>query len=237
MAAAHPTEPMIQANCRDRFTADDFQFVVGVLSRRNAVSLTELLTDAETRDTILDHEQLMEAILCRPAHLPISPQFYFYVLSRHVLKSSGIDDRRLTDYIASLLEAFSRTARLRSPGDNPGNPTEYLSDMLLALRNASPAQTFLLRAHVGNYSLFLSGIFFENVQRRSARGAPDFSFYEEIGRSNYKAVARHQVARSCELTPIYEALADQFHEVRVALNHLSERLLNWDDDAHLPTLG
>jgi hypothetical protein len=135
------------------------------------------------------------------------------------------------------LEAFSQTARLRTPGGAPGNPVEYLSDMLVALSRASPAQTFLLRAHVGNYSLFLSGIFFERVQHRSTRGAPDFRFYEEIGRMNYKVVAQHEVARSCELTTIFEALAEQFHEVRLALNDLSNRLLNWDDDAHLPTFG
>ncbi len=39
--------------------------------------------------------------------------------------------------------------------------------MMLALRNASPAQTFLIRAHTGDYSLFLSGIFPGTVQRRS----------------------------------------------------------------------
>ena len=51
---------MIQANCRDRFTGADFDFVVKTLSksRRDAVSLPELLTDADTRDTILDYLEL-----------------------------------------------------------------------------------------------------------------------------------------------------------------------------------
>lgn len=230
---------MIQANCRDRFTAEDFNFVVRTLgkSRRDAVSLTELLTDADVRDSILDHEMLVHAILSEDAQLSISPQFYFYVLTRHVLKETGLVDRKMSDYIASLLEAFSRTARMKSPADATGNPLQYLSDMLVALRNASPAQTFLIRAHVGNYSLFLSGIFHETVTHRIQRGAPDFSYYEEIGKMNYKIVASHAVARSCDLTDIYNALAEQFHEVRLALNRLSDRLLNIDDDAHLPLLG
>ena len=45
--------------------------------------------------------------------------------------------------------------------------------MLIALRDASPVQSFLIRAHVGNYSLFITGIFHETVQHRSQRGAPD----------------------------------------------------------------
>src|SRR5215210_5951400 len=138
---------MIRANCRDRFTAEDFHFIVKTLgrTRSEAVSLAELLSDTDTRDAILDHETLVHAILSQDAHLCISPQFYFYILTRHVLKETGIGDRRVCDYIASLLETFSRTARMKSPADGGGNPIQYLSDLLLALRNASPVQTFLIR--------------------------------------------------------------------------------------------
>jgi hypothetical protein len=228
---------MIKANCRDRFTAEDFNFVVKTLgkSQRDGVSLTELLTDAEARDLILDHGALMDAVLSSEAHLSISPQFYFYVLTRHVLKEAGLVDRRLTDYIASLLETFSRTARMKSPGAAGGGPIQYLSDMLLALRNASSVQTFLIRAHVGNYSLFLSGIFHESVTARAQRGAPDFDFYEDMGRMNYKVVASHSVARSCDLAEVFSSLAEQFHEIRLALNRLSDQLLTLDEP--IPLLG
>src|SRR5271154_1882398 len=122
---------MIQANCRARFTAEDFNFVVKTLgkSRANAVSLVELLTDNEARDSILDHELLFHTLLTEPVQLSISPQFYFYILTRHVLKETGINDRQLTDYLASLLEEFSRTARLKTPVQS-GEPRsiEYISD-------------------------------------------------------------------------------------------------------------
>ena len=230
---------MIQANCRDRFTAEDFDFVVKTLSKspRDSVGLQELLTDLEVRDAVLDHESLADAILSQPRQLSISPQFYFYVLIRRVLKETGITDRRIADYIASLLETFSRTARMKSPVDEASGPIQYLSDMLLALNKATPAQTFLIRAHVGNYSLFITGIFRESIERRSKRGAPDFSYYEEMGRMNYNVVASHAVARSCDLADIFKALAERFRDVRLALNRLSDSLINIDDDAHLPLLG
>ena len=96
---------MIQPNCRARFTAQDFEFVVRILARdsRQKVSLVELLTDPETRDQILDHECLYRAILENTGNLAISPHFYFYILSRLVLRRSGIDDRVLSDYVAALL--------------------------------------------------------------------------------------------------------------------------------------
>ncbi len=239
MRGASITDPMIRANCRDRFTAEDFSFIVRTLgkSRADSVSLTALLSDQDTRDSILDHELLFQAILSGTSHLSISPQLYFYVLTRHVLKESGLPDRRVCDYIASLLETFSKTARLKSPADGAAQPIQYLSDMMLALRDASPVQTFLIRAHVGNYSLFLSGIFPGTVQARSERGAPDVSFYEGMGSMNYKVVAGHSYARTAELRDIYSALAEHFHDIRLALNRLADSLINIDDTAHIPLLG
>jgi hypothetical protein len=231
ITVAHNGFPVIRANCRARFTAADFDFVVRTLARsqKDHVSLVDLLSDAETRDAVLDHPRLVEAILSKAAQLTISSQFYFYVLARHVLRQAGIGDRKLCDYVGSLLEAFSRAHLLGSPQSDCDH-CRYISDMLIALNRATPEQAFLLRAHVGNYSLFLSGIFHENTQRRSLRGAPDLHFYEQVGRANYQLVSSHATARRCELNDVFEELADRFRQVRLALNQLSDQLINLDDD-------
>jgi hypothetical protein len=240
---------MIRANCRARFTAADFDFIVRTLARSQTdqVSLVDLLSDVETRDSVLDHPRLVEAILNHCGHLGISSQFYFYILARHVLQQGGIGDRKLCDYVASLLETFSRAKQLQVP-QPPGHLAEsatadspcgeqYISDMLIALTRATPEQAFLLRAHVGNYSLFISGIFRPAVAgQRSLRGGPDIAFYEQVGRTNYQLVASHAVARRCELNDVFEGLADRFRDVRLALNQLSDRLLNLDDEAR-PSLS
>jgi hypothetical protein len=229
---------MIQANCRARFTAADFQFIVRTLARspNDQVSLVDLLSDAETRDAVLDDPHLVEAILSQSGHLSISSAFYFYVLARHVLQRAQIADRKLSDYVGSLLETFSRVSGLRAPHTEEESSRQYLSDLLIALTRASAEQTFLLRAHVGNYSLFVSGIFHENAQHRSRRGAPDLEFYEKIGRTNFQIVASHSTARRCELNDVYEELAGRFREVRLALNRLAEELINLDDDHHASML-
>jgi hypothetical protein len=229
---------MIQANCRARFTAADFQFIVQTLARspNDRVSLVDLLSDAETRDAVLDNPRLVEAILSQTEQLTISSPFYFYVLARHVLQRAQIVDRKLCDYIGSLLETFSRVNGMRAPHSEDESSRQYISDLLIALTRATSAQSFLLRAHVGNYSLFISGIFHENAQHRSRRGAPDLEFYEKIGRTNFQLVAGHSTARRCELNDVYEELADRFHEVRLALNHLSDELINLDDDHHISSL-
>src|SRR5438093_13662623 len=103
---------MIRANCRARFTAADFDFIVRTLARSQTdqVSLVDLLSDIETRDSILDHPRLVDAILNHYGHLGISSQFYFYVLARQVLQQGGIGDRNICDSVVSLLKTISRVS-------------------------------------------------------------------------------------------------------------------------------
>lgn len=221
---------MIHANCRARLTADDFDFIVKTLGikPRDTISLERLLIDEDTRDCILEHETLAAAILESTGRISISPQLFFYVLCRRVLKETSVSSRQATDYIASLLESFSRTAH--SPASDPGNPVEirYVSDMLMALNRATPREAFLLRARIANYALFMSGIFSENLDKRAQRGAPDISFYEGVGKSNYQAASLHREARTLGLQAIYRELANGFRDARLALNDLADRLLHFD---------
>ena len=221
---------MITPNCRERLTASDFEFIVRALahSRRDSISLAELLTDAEARDTILDSDTLFQAVLEDGAPLHISPQCYFYVLLRHVLKEHGLASRDTCDYLASLLETFSRADRMRAPGGAGEGPQQYVSDLLLALQKAPPAQTFLLRAHIGNYALFITGVFHERVESRSRRGGPDVEFYEGVGAANYDAAASHPVARQRALSGIFDELSERFRDIRMALNDTADRHLHLD---------
>ena len=215
---------MIQANCRERFTAADFDFVVRTLARSQTdhVSLVDLLSDAETRDCVLDNPRLVDAILSNAGQLRISSHFYFYVLARHVLRDVGITDRKLCDYVASLLETFSRANGLHAPHLTAETGRQYVSDMLIALTRATAEQAFLLRAHVGNYSLFLSGIFHENTQRRSRGARPTWHFTSKSAEPIISSSRPTPTARRCELSDVYEGLAERFHEVRLALNRLSD---------------
>ena len=134
-----------------------------------------------------------------------------------------------------MLETFSRASRLQISDADDDRPSIHFRYSHRA-EARYPEQAFLLRAHIGNYSLFISGIFHENTQRRSLRGGPDIEFYEQVGRTNYQLVSSHAVARRCELDDVFEGLAGRFREIRLALNQLSDQLLNLDEGAH-PSLA
>jgi hypothetical protein len=225
-------EDVIQANCRAQFTADDFSFVVRTLSRspRDATSLVSLLSDEAERDAILDHDLVYQSLIDDTGCLRVSAAFYFYVLTRRVLRQVSLEERALTDYVAAVLLAFSKTSQLRSPGEQRPTMTRsftYVSDLLTSLASCPPEQAFLQRTHVANYSLFLSGMFAERIQSHAARrGAPGLSFYESVGQAAYLHVAQHPQARHADLRGIFEQLGGGFHRVRIALNRLTDTLVH-----------
>jgi hypothetical protein len=223
---------VIQANCRAQFTADDFNFVVRVLSKsqRDAVSLVSLLSDESERDTILDHDLVYDSLVDHAGCLRVSAAFYFYVLTRRVLRRVSLDERALTDYVAAVLLAFSHINQLRSPDESqPG--FAYISDLLAQLNTCAPEQSYLLRTHLANYALFLSGMFAERVHAHAQRrGAPNIGFYESIGQSSYLSIARHPHSQRTDLGRIFEMLGSEFRRVRLALNDLTDTLLH----LHIP---
>ncbi len=223
---------VIRPNCRVRFTAEDVDFVVSALGRDSgdAQTLVGLLADADTRDLILDDERLYHALLERRGCLKVSCHFYFYVLVRRVFTRSGIDDRAVADYVAEVLAEFSLLERTRCPLPGLSEPLDYFFDMLAALRTADDHTSFYIRAHIGNHSLFLAGVFPERIRYRAERkGFPDLKYYEELGRMSYRVAGDHRLARKFELTPIFETLAERFQTTRLALNDLADRLLSLGD--------
>lgn len=223
---------VIQPNCRVQFTAEDIDFILGVFSAKtgNAECLVKLLADEASRDLILDDEALYRALVEHRGCLRVSPHFYFYVLVRHVLRQARIEDRAVADYVAEVLAEFSRIERLRGIVPGHARPLEYFVDMLAALAGADDRTGFIIRAHLGNYSLFLAGVFPERIRfRAQRRGFPSLKYYEDMGRANFRVASDHRLAHKYDLSQIFATLAERFEAARLALNDLSERLFSLGD--------
>ena len=223
----------IGANCRERFRAEDFEFVAATLAGRpdQTASVAELLTDPDARDAALESDRVVEALLDHPEPLPVSPHLYFYVLTRHSLKRY---DRVVADYIANVLAAFLDLARVRTLPGAPEHQTEYLSDMLQALVRLTGHEAFVTRAHVGNYSLFMAGVFADHIRYREwLRGAPGIAYYEAVGSTNYRIAADDAQAQRQGLAEVLRTIGEGFSEVRQGLNRMSDRFLHLDGDGKL----
>jgi len=228
-SASVVTMKMIQPNCRVQFAAEDVEFILAVLGRRqsDAECLVQLLADEDSRDAILDDEALLHALLERRGCLRVSTHFYFYILVRHVLKRAGLQDRAVADYVAEMLAEFSRAERARCVVPGQARPLDYFFEMLAALQHADDRTSFQIRAHIGNYSLFLSGVFPERIRERAERrGFPDLKYFEAMGRTQFRAASDHRLAQRYELAGIFSTLAERFGTTRLALNDIADRLFS-----------
>lgn len=228
---------MIQPNCRVQFAAEDIEFILSVLGTKigGTDGLVRLLTDEESRDQILDDPALLHALLERGGCLRVSTHFYFYILVRQVFLRSDIKDRAVADYVAELLAEFARAERTRCVVPGQVNPLDYFFEMLAALQTADDRTSFQIRVHIGNHSLFLSGVFPERIRARAERkGFPDLKYYEALGRTQYRAASDHRLAQRYELSLIFQTLSERFETTRRALNDISERLFSLGD--HHPAL-
>ena len=221
---------VIRPNCRIQFSAEDVDFIVRLLGNKtgSAECLTDLLSDPDARDLILDDEALFRAVLEHPECLRISTHLYFYILVRNVFKRSGLQERELADYVAEVLAEFSQIDRAQCRVNS--QPLNYFVDMLAALQQVDDITRFYIRAHIGNYSLFLSGIFPERIRRRAElKGAPDLRYYEDVGRASFRAVCDHRLAHKYDLVEVFNLLSERFQTTRKALNDLGDRLISVGD--------
>jgi len=226
---------MIQPNCRAQFAAEDIDFILSVLGGKigTADCLIKLLADEEERDLILDDEALFHALLERRGCLRVSSHFYFYILVRHVFLRSDLKDREVADYVAEVLAEFSRSERARCGVPGQANPMDYFFEMLTALQRADDRTSFVIRAHIGNYSLFLSGVFPNRIRfRAEARGFPDLKYYEGLGRTHYRMASDHRLAQRFEVAEVLGTLAERFGATRMALNDIADRLFSIGDECY-----
>lgn len=177
-------------------------------------------------DAVLDDPALLAALVESPYGARASLPLFAYVVVRHALRRVGEDDRVLADYAASVLLHFGlRDAATRvSEADDEVYTT--LADLLRDVESADARRSFLVRAHLGNYALWLSGLFPDYIEsRRWRRGGPDLDYYEEMGRRGFQLAADHRLASEHGLAPLYTAAAERFALLRVALNNVSDALL------------
>ncbi|MBI1967450.1 MAG: hypothetical protein HYS40_05635 [Gemmatimonadetes bacterium] len=218
---------MILANVRGRLRASDFRLVVLALSRRDRAAGRDcerhLAQDGP--DRMLDEPGLFEALLALRSLAVPSPPLFAYVAVRHALQASGVDDRDLADYLAALLLEFGDHDRHERIGAHDDETYRYLVDIVsdIAEGDAAGERAFQLRVHLGNYSLWLAGLFPDRIAARRVRvGGPDLPYYDELGRHGFRLASQHCLAERYGVADLYRAVAERFPTLRMAFNRLSD---------------
>ncbi len=218
---------MILADTRHRLTRDDAQLAARILARETGEDLSHLearIAD-DGIDAVLDDPRLAGALMRDPRGGLATFTLFAYVMVRHALRNAGEADRGLADYVSAIVIHFGFRDRAHRIAGGDDEIYNALAQLVGDADDPDDRRSFLVRTHLGNYALWLSGIFPDHIEhRRWRRGGPDLDYYEEMGRRGFQLAADHRLAEVHGLAGLYASAADRFGTLRVALNAVSDAL-------------
>lgn len=218
---------MILPDVRDSFGRGEAARLVHMLAERGEDAEEWHRTLAERGiDPLLDHPVLATAILDDSGVSTLPLEVVSYVILRRCLLDAGVGDRLLADYVTSLFLHFGATGRAQRIADYDDREYGYLVDIVEDMTGAEGRRAFLLRAHLGNLSLWLSGLFPDWIDHRvHRRGGPGLDYYEKMGQTGFSLAADDPHARHQSLDRMFRAAAGHFVPMRRALNGFADRFL------------
>ena len=219
---------MIQADLRHTLTRDDAQLALHLVARDSSrdFDAAEEMLRHDGIDALLDDTRLHDALTADSRAARASLPMFVYVVIRHSLCELGEAERAVADYVASVVVHFADHDRAWRVAVHDDATYDTLTALLADGEHGDPRRTFLVRQHMANYALWLSGLFPDHVMlRKWRRGGPDLSYYDEMGRQGFLLAAEHGMADSTGLRPLFARAAGEFPLIRQALNRVSDRLL------------
>jgi hypothetical protein len=157
-----------------------------------------------------------------PSH-PLEPFFQQAVRNSYEGKL-GLNDPDVTGYVARLLCEFSVR-------DVAGRPIEELSEMMLAadpVHGSAPSfdAERAIRKHIGDYALFVAGMYPEAMDsnRRHRRHRPSLGELILAGKESYFIVSQFNLCEYEQEAPLFARLSDRFERCILGLTLVREEL-------------
>ena len=158
----------------------------------------------------------MKKALTIPDNHPL--KMLFRSLAERGLDQARLRDRDILLYLADLLFEFTFIENMYRLGDAEDKRLEHLVDMLdQALETAMPDKKECYK-HIGDYSLFMLGMFPEFLVRRRSTLLP--AYYADTGRIGYQTAGR--LESDGRYVMIFGKLADKFEHCVISLNCVRE---------------
>lgn len=159
---------------------------------------------------------------------PLEPFFQQAVRNSYEGKL-GLHDPDVTGYVAHLLCEFSDAQNLYKVRDPEGHPIEELDEMVRAADpvNGSAAsfdEERALRKHIGDYALFVGGMYPESgdpTQRRR-RHQPSLEELIRAGKESYFIVSQFNLFEYEQEAPLFARLSDGFERCILGLTLVRE---------------
>lgn len=150
----------------------------------------------------------------------------FAALTEHAFQVElGVADPELSDYLVDMLVRFTGSAEIYRHRNAEGERLDQVADMLeeAEQREARPKRE--LRRHIGDYTLFWSGVYPEALPRLKAIDRKDFFIsYDEAGRESYLIASTFEEEPFEEEAPVLRRLSNHFELCKHGLNRIRKEL-------------
>lgn len=152
-------------------------------------------------------------------------ELFTELVHHHFDREIGLHDNALQDYVASVLIEFCECEQLFKIRNVNDRPLEDVGEMLLESDPIyGPAPSFdrerQVRKHIGDYTLFLSGMFPESINHFRLRHArlENFVDFLKAGKESYFIVSKFDQFEYTKLAPLFAKLAHEFESCVYGLN-------------------
>jgi hypothetical protein len=147
------------------------------------------------------------------------PRFFGRAI-RRTFGDLALDDAPAATYLTDLLTRFARAEALHTVRELSTRPLATVFDALLEIQRVwewespdfDPGTERVLRRHIGDYTLFMTGIFRDHVERLAVTG-----YYQREGQRAYRFVAETARTGGQPEAPLFRRLADRFEVYSGAL--------------------
>lgn len=161
---------------------------------------------------------------------PLEP-FFQQVVRNSYEGKLGLNDPDVTGYVAHLLCEFSQVENLYKLRDANGRLLEELDAMLLAADPVNgTASSFdaerSVRKHIGDYALFVGGMYPEAIApgHRHRRPQPTLGELIRAGKESYFIVSQFNLFEYEQEAPLFARLSDSFERCLLGLSLVREDL-------------
>jgi len=144
-------------------------------------------------------------------------------------QSSELNDAEISNYVAGILTDFAETEQLYRIRDHRGRPLREVSDMLVASDPVyGEAYSFPrereVRKHIGDYSLFFTGMFPESAQWLRRNQQESLQALKRAGKESYYIVSQFDVFEFEQEAPLFARLAEGFDACADGLTQVRKEL-------------
>jgi len=161
---------------------------------------------------------------------PLEPFFQQMVRNSYAGKL-GMHDTAISNYVAHLLCEFSEADKLYRVRDEEGKPIHALDAMVRAADPVHGTATSFdaeraMRKYIGDYALFVSGMYPESMEAPRSRRQGQQSYEElvSVGKESYYIVSQFDLEEYADEAPMFRRLAGWFDRCTYGLRLVREEL-------------